>query len=124
MLGHDEKWKISHTDACDCRERHTMYHLNTCGDAPNCTLTDLAIPPLAGVNCAKLGGVYFTVAIKDLTKKNFVINSMNELRNCLPTRMSPNIQTSKSTRTGAPLKHGVHLSRPAEGEFKHSDRIR
>ena len=25
----------------------------TCGDAPNCTLADLSIPPLAGVNCAK-----------------------------------------------------------------------
>ena len=25
----------------------------TCVDAPNCTWTDLAIPTLAGVNCAK-----------------------------------------------------------------------
>ena len=31
----------------------TMYHLMTCGDAPNCTWTDLAFPTLAGVNCAK-----------------------------------------------------------------------
>ena len=30
-----------------------MSHLTTCGDAPNCTWTDLAIPTLAGVNCAK-----------------------------------------------------------------------
>ena len=29
-----------------------MSHLMTCGDAPNCTWTDLAIPTLAGVNCA------------------------------------------------------------------------
>ena len=30
-----------------------MYHLMTCGDAPNCTWTDLAMPTLASVNCAK-----------------------------------------------------------------------
>ena len=33
--------------------RDRMYHLMTCGDAPNCTWTDLAFPTLAGVNCAK-----------------------------------------------------------------------
>ena len=32
-----------------------MYHLMTCGDAPNCTWTDLAMPNLAGVNCANTG---------------------------------------------------------------------
>ena len=46
-------WKLSHTDVCDCGERHTMSHRMTCGDAPNCTWTDLAMPTLAGVNCAK-----------------------------------------------------------------------
>ena len=46
-------WKLSHTDVCDCGERQTMYHLMTCGDAPNCTWTDLAFPTLAGVNCVK-----------------------------------------------------------------------
>ena len=46
-------WKVSHTDVCDCAERQTMSHLMTCGDAPNCTWTDLACPALAGVNCAK-----------------------------------------------------------------------
>ena len=45
-------WKLSHTDVCDCGERQTMSHLMTCGDAPNCTWTDLAFPTLAGVNCA------------------------------------------------------------------------
>ena len=30
-----------------------MYHLMTCGVAPNCTWTDLAMPTIAGVNCAK-----------------------------------------------------------------------
>ena len=35
-------WKLSHTDVCDCGERQTMSHLMTCGDAPNCTWTDLA----------------------------------------------------------------------------------
>ena len=46
-------WKLSHTDVCDCGERRTMSNLMTCGDAPNCTWTDLAFPTLAGVNCAK-----------------------------------------------------------------------
>ena len=30
-----------------------MSHLMTCVDAPNCTLTDLAMLTLAGVNCDK-----------------------------------------------------------------------
>ena len=30
-----------------------MSHLMTCGEAPNCSGTDLAIPTPAGVNCAK-----------------------------------------------------------------------
>ena len=30
-----------------------MYHIMTCGDALNCTWTDLAMPNLVGVNCAK-----------------------------------------------------------------------
>ena len=46
-------WKLSHTDVCDCGERQTMSHLMTCIDAPNCTWAYLAIPTLAGVNCAK-----------------------------------------------------------------------
>ena len=37
----------------DCGEGRTMSHLMTCVDAPNCTWTDLAMPTLAGVNCAK-----------------------------------------------------------------------
>ena len=45
--------KLSHTDVCDCGERQTMYHLMACVDAANCTWTDLAMPTLAGVNCAK-----------------------------------------------------------------------
>ena len=46
-------WRLSHTDVCDCGERQTMSHLMTCVDAPNCTWADLAVPTLAGVNCAK-----------------------------------------------------------------------
>ena len=46
-------WKLSHTDVCDRGERQTMSHLMTCGDAPNCTGTDLAMPNVAGVNSAK-----------------------------------------------------------------------
>ena len=46
-------WKLSHTDVCDCEERQTMSLLMTCGDASNCTWTDLAISTLAGVYCAK-----------------------------------------------------------------------
>ena len=46
-------WKLSHTDVRDCGERQTMSHLMTCVDAPNCTWTDLAIPTLADVTCAK-----------------------------------------------------------------------
>ena len=48
-----------------------MYHLMICGDAPNCTWTDLAIPTFAGVNCAKLwgGGIYPIVTIEDSMKK-------------------------------------------------------
>ena len=44
-------WQLSHADVCDCGERQTMHHIMTCGDAPNCTWTDLAMPTLAGVNC-------------------------------------------------------------------------
>ena len=46
-------WQLSHTDVCDCGEKQTMSHLMTFGDAPNYTWTDLAIPTIAGVNCAK-----------------------------------------------------------------------
>ena len=46
-------WKLSHTDVCECGERQYMYHLMPCGDALNCTWTDLSFPTLAGVNCAK-----------------------------------------------------------------------
>ena len=46
-------WKLSRTDVCDCEERQTMSHLMTCVDAPNCPWADLAIPTIAGVNCAK-----------------------------------------------------------------------
>ena len=45
--------KLSHTDVCDRGERQTWYHLITCVDALNCTWTDLAMPTLAGDNCAK-----------------------------------------------------------------------
>ena len=52
-------WTLSHIDVCDGGERQTMFHLMTCVDAPNCTWTDLAMPPLAGgVNCAKHGDEY------------------------------------------------------------------
>ena len=40
-------WQLSHTDVCDCGERQTMSHLMICGDAPNCTWTELAMPTLA-----------------------------------------------------------------------------
>ena len=33
--------------------RDRLSHLMSCDNAPNCTWTDLAIPTLAGVNCAK-----------------------------------------------------------------------
>ena len=46
-------WKLSNTNECDCGERQTMSHLMTCVETPNCTWTDLAMPTLAGVNCAK-----------------------------------------------------------------------
>ena len=65
-------WKLSYTDVCDCVERQTMSHLMTCGDAPNCTWTDLAFPTLAGVElCQTLGGINLTVSvdIEDSTKK-------------------------------------------------------
>ena len=52
-------WKLSQTDVCDCGEGQHMSHLTKCGDAPNCMLTDLAMPTLAGVNCAKhWGNIY------------------------------------------------------------------
>ena len=35
------------------RERQTMSHLMTCGGAPKCTWTSLAMPTHAGVNRAK-----------------------------------------------------------------------
>ena len=47
-------WKLSHTDVCDCGERQTMCHLMSCGDAPDRTWADLAMPTLADINCAKL----------------------------------------------------------------------
>ena len=34
-------------------EGHTMYHIMTCDDGPNCSWKGLAIPTPAGVNCAK-----------------------------------------------------------------------
>ena len=46
-----------------------MSHLMTSVDATNCTWTDLAIPILAGVNCAKHGGIYLTVIIKESMNK-------------------------------------------------------
>ena len=46
-------WKLSHTEVCACGKRQTMSHPMTCVDAHNCTWTDLAMPTLAGVNCAK-----------------------------------------------------------------------
>ena len=36
-------WKLSNTDDCDCRERQTMSHLMTCGDAPNWTWTSILL---------------------------------------------------------------------------------
>ena len=39
-------WKLCHTDVFECGERQTMSHLTTCGDAPNSTWEDLAIPTL------------------------------------------------------------------------------
>ena len=46
--------KLSHTDVCDCTERHTtVSHLMTCVDASNGAWSDLAIPTIARVNCAK-----------------------------------------------------------------------
>ena len=46
-----------------------MSHLMTCGDAPNCTWTDLACPTLAGVNCAKHWEDSLTVTIEDSMKE-------------------------------------------------------
>ena len=46
-------WKLFNTDVCDYGERQNMSHLMTCGDASNCTWTELAFPTIAGVNCAK-----------------------------------------------------------------------
>ena len=46
-------WKLSHTDVCDCGKRQTVSRVMTCVDAPNRTSEDLAIPTIAGVNCAK-----------------------------------------------------------------------
>ena len=50
MSGHDENVEAL---SCDCGERQNMSHFMTCGDAPTCTWTHLAIPTPAGVNCAK-----------------------------------------------------------------------
>ena len=41
----------------------------TCGDAPNCTWTDLAMPTLAGGNCAKHWEEFLIVTIEDSMKK-------------------------------------------------------
>ena len=65
-------WQLSHTGlgpyVCVCGERQNMSHLMPCGDALNCTWTDVAMPTLAGVNCAKHGDVS-TVTIDDSMKK-------------------------------------------------------
>ena len=63
-------WKLSNTDVCDCGERHTMSHLMTCDDAPNCKWTDRPgyIPTRCQL-CQTLGGIYLTVNIEDSTKK-------------------------------------------------------
>ena len=52
MSGHDESVEAL-SYLCDCGERQTMCHLMACVDAPSCTWTALAMPTLAGVNCAK-----------------------------------------------------------------------
>ena len=50
-----------------------MSHLMTCGDAPNCTWTDLAIPTFAGVQlCQTPGGIYLIVTMEDTMKKTRV----------------------------------------------------
>ena len=55
----------------DCGERQTMSHLMTCVDAPNCTWIDLAMPTLAGVNCAKHWEESIWQSIEDSMKKVF-----------------------------------------------------
>ena len=46
-----------------------MSNLMTCGDAPNCMWTDLAMPTLAGVNCANHWEESVTVKVEDSMKK-------------------------------------------------------
>ena len=47
-----------------------MSHLMTCVDAPNCIWTDLAMPILAGVNCAKHWEGFMQQYIEDSMKKS------------------------------------------------------
>ena len=53
MSGHDENMEALSYRLCDCGERNTTYHLMPCGDALNYPWTDLVMPTVAGVNCAK-----------------------------------------------------------------------
>ena len=70
-------WKLSHTDVCDYGERQNMSNLTTCVDAPNCTWADLAIPTLAGVNCAKHWEDSIRQRIEDSMKK---VNCLGQIR--------------------------------------------
>ena len=70
-----------------------MSHLMTCpacGDASNCTWTDLPMPTLAGVNCAK-HSYYITLTLEDSIKmtnpvKRTDITTPNEASTALKSR--------------------------------------
>ena len=48
-----------------------MSRLMTCGDAPNCTRTDMAMPTIARVNCVKHWEEY---TIEDSMKKTMAVS--------------------------------------------------
>ena len=83
MSSHDENVEAL-SYRYDCGERQTMSHLMTCGDAPNCTCTDLAMPTLAGVNCAKQL-LLLTVAIENSkNEEHWMANCVSRMTKVLP----------------------------------------
>ena len=63
----------------DCGERQTVSLLMTCVDAPNCTWTDLAMPTLAGVNCAKHWEESIWQSIEDSKKKTVAFGTPHNI---------------------------------------------
>ena len=51
-----------------------MSHPMTCVDVPNCTWTDMAMPTLVGVNCAKHWEESIKQYIEDSMKKGKILS--------------------------------------------------